>query len=76
MIKLKKPKLSLYQKYAVVVILAAIVPIVLLVSTFLDSLIDRYQEAMLHQYQSAAGYVASDITSLIDSYNTISKIPY
>ena len=76
MIKLKKPKLSLYQKYAVVVILAAIVPIVLLVSTFLDSLIDRYQEAMLHQYQSAADYVASDITSLIDSYNTISKIPY
>ncbi len=74
--KNRKKKLTLYQKYAIVVITAAIVPIALLVTTFLSSLIRRYQAAMLYQYQSASNYVSADETSLIDSYNTISKIPY
>lgn len=73
---IKKIKFPLYHKYAIVIILAGIIPAVTIVATFLNVVVTKYQSATLYQYTQAANYVAADVTSLLDSYNTISKLPY
>ena len=46
-------------------------------ATFIaNKMIKDYSSALRGQYEQAAGYVASSMESMLDSYNTISKMPY
>ncbi|MCR5753962.1 MAG: sensor histidine kinase [Acetatifactor sp.] len=71
-----KSKITLYHKYATAIILVGILPSLIAVSVILNSIVLKYQKATLYRYTQAANYVTADVTSLIDSYNTISKLPY
>jgi len=59
-----------------VIILVGIIPALVAVTVILNSIVSKYQAATLYRYTQAANYVTADVTSLIDSYNTISKLPY
>ncbi len=46
-------------------------------ATFIaNKMIKDYTLALQAQYEQGAGYVASSIESMLDSYNTVSKMPY
>lgn len=46
-------------------------------ATFIaNKMIKDYSQALTSQYEQAAGYVESSIEAMLDSYNTISKMPY
>lgn len=67
---------SLYQKFSAVVILAVILPMVILSTFIANTMIEEYRNAMRYQYEQAAGYVSVSLESMLESYNTISKLPY
>ncbi len=72
----KKRSLSLYQKFSLTIIMIGLVPMLLLSTFFTDRIIRNYTEAMRYQYEQAGGYVSSSLESMLDSYNSISKMPY
>ena len=48
-----------------------------ILSTFIaNKMIRDYSQALRAQYEQASGYVAFSMESMLDSYNTISKMPY
>lgn len=72
----RKRAASLYQKFSAVVILAVILPMVVLSTFITNTMIEEYRNAMRYQYEQAAGYVSISLESMLESYNTISKLPY
>lgn len=67
---------SLYQKFALTIVLLGLLPMAVLATFIANKMIRDYSLALKGQYEQAAGYVASSIESMLDSYNTISKMPY
>ena len=67
---------SLYQKFALTIVLLGLLPMAVLATFIANKMIKDYSLALKGQYEQAAGYVASSIESMLDSYNTISKMPY
>ncbi len=67
---------SLYQKFALTIILLGLLPMALLATFIANRMIRDYSRALTGQYEQAAGYVQSSIEGMLDSYNTISKMPY
>ncbi len=67
---------SLYQKFALTIILLGLLPMAVLATFIANKMIKDYSSALRGQYEQAAGYVASSMESMLDSYNTISKMPY
>lgn len=67
---------SLYQKFALTIILLGLLPMAVLATFIANKMIKDYSLALRGQYEQAAGYVESSIESMLDSYNTISKMPY
>ena len=67
---------SLYQKFALTIVLLGLLPMAVLATFIANKMIRDYSLALRGQYEQAAGYVASSIESMLDSYNTISKMPY
>lgn len=67
---------SLYQKFALTIILLGLLPMAVLATFIANRMIKDYSLALRGQYEQAAGYVESSIESMLDSYNTISKMPY
>ncbi len=67
---------SLYQKFALTIILLGLLPMAVLATFIANKMIKDYSAALRGQYEQAAGYVASSVESMLDSYNTISKMPY
>ena len=67
---------SLYQKFALTIVLLGLLPMAVLPTFIANKMIRDYSLALKGQYEQAAGYVASSIESMLDSYNTISKMPY
>lgn len=67
---------SLYQKFALTIVLLGLLPMAVLATFIANKMIKDYSLALRGQYEQAAGYVASSVESMLDSYNTISKMPY
>ncbi len=67
---------SLYQKFALTIILLGLLPMAILATFIANRMIKDYSQALRVQYEQASEYVASGIETLLDSYNTVSKMPY
>lgn len=67
---------SLYQKFALTIILLGLLPMAVLATFIANEMIKDYSMALRGQYEKAAEYVESSIGATLDSYNTISKMPY
>lgn len=68
--------LSLYYKFTLAIIVIGLVPVVIL-STFLaNRMIEEYRKALRSNYEQAADYVAGSLETMLDTYNTASKMPY
>ncbi len=72
----KKKRLSLYQKFAIIIILLGLLPMLILTTFIANSMIREYKAAMQNQYEQAASYVNASLESMLDTYDTISKMPY
>lgn len=76
-VMIKKPKgPNLYQKFAITIIVIGLVPMMILSTFIANSMIKDYGEALRSQYEQAAGYVNASLESMLDTYNTVSKMPY
>ncbi|MDO5424368.1 MAG: histidine kinase [Eubacteriales bacterium] len=69
-------KLSLYQKFAITIILVGLVPMLILATVILNGMISDYRLALQAQYTQAVEYVGNSLEEVLDTYNTISKMPY
>ncbi|HBA63839.1 MAG TPA: two-component sensor histidine kinase [Lachnospiraceae bacterium] len=69
-------KLSLYHKFALTIILVGLVPVTALTTVISNSMISDYREALHMQYRQAAEYVGNSLSEVLETYNTISKMPY
>lgn len=67
---------SLYQKFALTIIVLGLLPMAVLSTFIANRMIRDYSLALKGQYEQAAGYVDSSVESMLDSYNTVSKMPY
>ena len=67
---------SLYQKFALTIVLLGLLPMAVLATFIANKMIKDYSLALRGQYEQASGYVASSVESMLDAYNTISKMPY
>lgn len=67
---------SLYQKFALTIILLGLLPMAVLATFIANKMIRDYSLALRGQYEQAAGYVESSMESMLDSYNTVSKMPH
>lgn len=74
--KIRHKSFSLYHKFAVAIILIGLVPMMLLSTLITKHMIEEYRNALSTQYEQAAGYVSSSLSSMFETYNTISKMPY
>ncbi|WMC91938.1 sensor histidine kinase [Kineothrix sp. MB12-C1] len=74
--KIKRNGWNLYQKFTVTIILLGLVPMIIISTFIANRMIKDYTNALSTQYEQAAGYVSSSMASMLDSYNTISKMPY
>ncbi len=74
---MRKPRgLNLYQKFAITIIFIGLLPMLVLSTFIANNMIKEYRAALRLQYEKAAGYVNSSMESMLDTYNTISKMPY
>jgi two-component system sensor histidine kinase YesM len=70
------PKLSLYQKFALVIILLGIVPIALLSTVLQNRLFQEYERSLYESYEQGLRYASYSLEQLFGSYNDISKFSY
>ncbi len=68
--------LSLYYKFAILMLIVGIAPMSFLVFYLVSMMVDNYRTNITYQYEQAADYIATSIENTLDSYNTISKLPY
>ena len=68
--------MTLFQKFAATIILLGLIPMLILSVFISNKMIRDYQNALKIQYEQAVFYVGNSIDMMINSYNTISKMPY
>ncbi len=74
--KKKMRGFNLYHKFALVFMLGGLLPIMIFSTIIIDKVVTSYTQAMQYQYYQAAGYVSVSLESMLESYNTYSKLPY
>lgn len=67
---------NLYHKFALTMILLGLLPMLLLATFIANKMIRDYSKALSIQYEQASEYVLSGMETVLDSYNTISQMPY
>lgn len=67
---------NLYHKFALTMILLGLLPMLLLTTFIANKMIRDYTKALSIQYEQASEYVLSGMETVLDSYNTISQMPY
>ena len=72
----KKIALSLYQKFAALMILVGMVPVLILTTFITNRMMKSYYVTMKRQYEQVAFYVSKSLNNMLETYNTISKLPY
>lgn len=75
---ISKPRttLSLYQKFALVIIMLGIMPIALLSTVILNRMFMEYERSLQESYEQGLRYVGYSLEQLFDGYNDISKFSY
>ncbi len=68
--------MTLFHKFALTIILLGLMPMLFLSMFISNKMIREYRKALEVQYEHAAYYVKSSVETMLDSYNTISKLPY
>ncbi len=68
--------ITLFQKFAVTIILLGLMPMLILTFFISNKMIRDYRSALEIQYEHAAFYMGSSIETMLSSYNTISQMPY
>ena len=69
-------KLNLYQKFTITIIIIGLIPMMILSTFIANKMIRNYRSALSSQYEQAALYLSGSLESMLDTYNTISKMPY
>lgn len=69
-------KLNLYQKFTLTIIMIGLVPMTILSTFIANKMIRDYRGALRSQYEQAALYLSGSLENMLDTYNTISKMPY
>lgn len=72
----KKITLNLYQKFALLMILVGMVPMIILTTFITNRMMKSYYVSMKRQYEQVASYAARSLDNMLETYNTISKLPY
>ena len=67
---------NLYHKFALTMILLGLLPMLFLATFIANKMVKNYSKALSIQYEQASEYVLSGMEAVLDSYNTISKMPY
>lgn len=73
--KMKK-SLSLYQKFALVIICVGLIPMGFLSTVIMNRMLKEYGNFLEANYEQAAVYVSLGLDSMLESYNDVSKMPY
>ena len=68
--------LTLYHKFAVTMIFLGLIPMLILSIFISNKMIQDYRNALEMQYEQAAFYVGSSIETMLNTYDTISQMPY
>lgn len=68
--------MTLFQKFAVTIILLGLMPMLILSFFISNKMIRDYRDALRMQYEYAAFYLGSSIETMLNSYDTISQMPY
>lgn len=68
--------LNLYQKFALIIICAGLIPTGIFSTVILNLIFKEEQNSIRANYEQAIYYIDSSFTQSMDSYNDISKIPY
>jgi len=69
-------KLNLYQKFTITIIIIGLIPMTILSTFIANKMIQDYRSALSSQYEQAALYLSGSLENMLDTYNTISKMPY
>ncbi len=69
-------KLNLYQKFTITIIIIGLFPMTILSTFIANKMIRNYRSALSSQYEQAALYLSGSLENMLDTYNTISKMPY
>lgn len=68
--------LTLFHKFAAAMIFLGLIPMLILSIFISNKMIREYRNALEMQYEQAAFYVGSSIETMLDTYDTISQLPY
>ncbi len=68
--------LSLYHKFALVIILVGLFPMLILVTVVTNRMLYDYQMSITSGYEQAARYISVSLDKELESFNDISKMPY
>lgn len=71
-----KVVLSLYQRFALLMILAGFLPMLILSTFIANHMVEKYRMAIENEYRQATGYIANSLQTLLGSYNAVLKLPY
>ena len=74
--KRKKRKWSLYQKFALVMILLGLFPMLILSTFIVNRMMEGYRQSMEANYEQAAIHMSSSVENMLVSYDSASKTAY
>lgn len=74
--KKTEKNLSLYHKFALVIILVGLFPMLILVTVVTNRMLHDYQMSITSGYEQAARYISASLDKELESFNDISKMPY
>lgn len=72
----KKIKVSLFAKFALVIVAVGIIPIVLLVTVMQNRMLKEYRQSLQSSYAEGLSYAAYSLAARLDDYNELSKFSY
>lgn len=68
--------MTLFQKFAATIIFLGLIPMLILSIFISNIMIQDYRNALKMQYEQAAYYVGSSMETMLNTYDTISQMPY
>lgn len=72
----KRKRLNLYQKFALVMIILGLLPMLVLSTFIVNRMMEGYHQSMQSNYEQAALHMASSVENMLHSYNSASQIAY
>lgn len=69
-------RLGMFHKFALVIIISGLAPMVILVTVLFRTMLEQYRQVVTDTYEQAVISVESRFDNMLTSYNTITKMPY